>query len=208
MKLYELADQYRALVAKLQDLDLPPEVVLDTIEGEQGDIKEKVKSVVIVAMEMQEEAKVRAAHAKRMSDSAKSLEVRAEGLLSYAMVTIQSIGLTMPIKYPEFSLGMQKNPPSCEIVDVEKLPAPYKSYSANVTFSSEHAATIDDSAIAAALKVFGVTGVSIEAKADKREVLSALKAIAEANASKPDGEAKDSIPGARMNPTSYRLTVK
>lgn len=208
MKLYELAAEYRAMAERLQELDLPPEVVLDTIEGEQGDLREKLKAVVIVATEMQEEAKVRATHAKRMADSAKSLENRAEGLLSYAMVAIQTTGVAMPLKYPEFTLGMQKNPPSCEIVDAEKLPALYKAYSANITFTSAHAADLKDSAIAEALKAFGVTGVAIEAKPDKREVLAALKTVAEANASKPEGEAKDGIPGARLNPTSFRLTVK
>ena len=122
MKLYEVVAQYREDLARLQDLDLPAEVVLDTIEAMQGAPEEKVKAVLIVAMEIEAEGKVRAEHAKRMAESSKGMLLRAEGLRSYAQLAIQNCGLPLPLKYPEFNVNLQANPKSCDVFDTALLP--------------------------------------------------------------------------------------
>ncbi len=39
--LYHIAAEYRAAAAKLADMDLPPEVVFDTLEGMAGEVEAK-----------------------------------------------------------------------------------------------------------------------------------------------------------------------
>jgi hypothetical protein len=194
MKLYEIAAQYRDDVARLQDLDLPPEVVLDTIDAMQGDIAEKIKAVVVVALEIEAEGQARAEHAKRMAESSKATLHRAEALRSYAQIAIQNCGLVLPLKYPEFNVTLHKNPPSCEITNNELLPRKFK----NLVVSFECSG---DPEVVRGLLLsrpeIGLTRDEVEVTtfADKRAVLAALK----------DGE---KIDGARMNPTIYRLAVK
>ena len=222
MNLYQLDAAYRADVATLQDIDLPPETVLDTIDGMQGEISEKIKAVMIVAMEIEAEAKVRAEHAKRMADSAKAMAGRADALRSYAQVAIQNCGLMLPLKYPEFSINLQRNPPSCEVTKPELLPPDMKSL--NVTFSlSGLWSHQTPESMLALLKVsgFNATDVSVEMKVDKKAVLDALKAVAIENdkrkvlsdASVASGNGPiltdpDRLLGAHINPTGFRITVK
>ena len=208
MKLYELAEQYRADVALLQDLDMPPEVVRDTIESMQGDVHEKIKAVIIVAFEIEAEGKTRAEHAKRMAESAKAMLVRADGLRSYAQAAIQSLGLALPLKYPEFSVNMQRNPASCEVTDSALLPA--HCVTTTVTFEVGTAELLEQvfASVSAWREAGGTVNPVVSRVADKRVVLDALKQVAAANSGKTNAEDADTLPGARMNPTAFRLVVK
>ena len=209
MNLYTLSELYRADVAKLQDLNLPPEAVLDTIDGMQGEISEKIKAVMVISIELEKLAAARKECAKQMADSAKSVEARADGLRSYAQIAIQNCGLSLPIKYPEFNINLQRNPSSCSIDDIEQLPTIYKTVEAAVTVNCENS-NITSDGIAKALADAGIRvhGVKIEVKADKRAVLDALKSIEIENNKKKEGELQDRLPGAHLNPTNYRVTVK
>lgn len=208
MKLYELAIEYRNLVAQLQDVDLPPEVVLDTIDGMQGEVSEKIKAVLIVSMEIESEAEARAAHGKRMTESAKAMANRAEALRSYAQVAIQNCGLALPLKYPEFNVNLQRNPPSCDVTHPELLPPHLKTIEASVTLTGSATVTPDDIAKHLTAAGLGVHGVQLTTKVDKKAVLDTLKTIAAANDAKGKDEEPDRLPGAHFNPTGYRITVK
>jgi hypothetical protein len=210
MKLYELAEEYRADVAKLQDLDLPPEVVLDTIDSMQGDIKDKIKAVIFVASEMKATGLARLDAAKRMMESGQSELNRAEGLFSYAQIAIQNSGLTLPIKYDEFNVNLQKNPPSCDITDMEKLPEKFKRTEVKTVIESslnepEFLLQLHKLADASNVKIISTT---IEFKVDKKAVLTELKALHEENNQREVGTPAKTLPGASINPTSFRLTVK
>lgn len=208
MRLYELVDQYRADMARLQDVDLPAEVVLDTIDGMQGEVSEKIKAVMIVSMEMDAEAGVRADHAKRMAESAKSMANRAEALRSYAQVAIQNCGLMLPLKFPEFSVNLQRNPLSCEVTNAELLPAHLKTVDVTFTLAPSVKKSVDDIAGVLAAAGIGVHGGSMDVRPDKKAVLDALKTIEAVNSKKGKNEDHDRLPGARFNPTGYRVTVR
>lgn len=194
MKLYELSDQYRVDVARLADLDLPPEVVLDTIEGMQGAVQDKIKAVLIVAMEMEGEAKVRSEHAKRMAESAKATAARADALRSYAQITIQNCGLVPPLRFPEFSVALQKNPASCEITDENKLPAEFKFFDIGLRIEGDTSVAVVE-AISKAVGNKLAGDIVCDGGVNKRAVLEALKA-------------EKLVPGAELNPPYYRVVVK
>ena len=134
---------------------------------------------------------------------------RAASLRSYAQVAIQNCGLALPLKYPEFSVNLQRNPPSCEVVDADKLPPHLKTTELLLRFSGSPGVFID-SVLSAVGAVEGVKLLehSELVKVDKKAVLATLKDVQAANEAKPASEAKDRLLGAQMNPTSYRLTVK
>lgn len=211
MRLYELVDSYRADIAKLQDLDMPPEAVLDTIDGMQGEVSEKIKAVLIVSMEMDAEAEIRKAHGQRMMDSAKSMAGRADGLLSYAQIAIQNCGLALPLKYPEFSVNLRKNPPSCEVTDAELLPTHLVSREVTFQVSGDTRLLLDlvnDATRDNYLSPGYASCPTVAVKADKRAVLESLKAIELVNEAKQEGQEKDRLPGAHMNPAGFRIVIK
>ena len=218
MKLFEIVDMYRADVARLQDLDLPPEVVLDTIDSMQGEITDKIRAVVYVGKEMKLGGQSRVAAGEKlmeaalaMVDSGKAEINRADGLFSYAQIAIQNSGLTLPIRYTEFTVNLQKNPPSCTVKNEDLLPPHLKRITVTYSVGGEHKKLLE--AVQRAFAAGQMAGCSvsepaISVQADKRAVLDALKQIAAANDAKPIGQPHDHMAGAHMNATVYRLTVK
>lgn len=190
MNLYEIATQYRDDVARLQDLDLPSEVVLDTLEGMQGDVTDKIRASMIVSMNLDAEADALEMHGKRMLDAAKARRNRSEFVRTNALLTIQGCGIVTPIKYAEFTIGMQKNPASCEVLDVQELPADLKACSVTFTVrpdkANEFMAAIQKNAKLAAA-IAGMPDIDI--RPDKKAILDVLKKAG-----------TDTLPGARLCP--------
>ena len=57
--LYEISLAYRADVARLADLDLPAEVITDTLDAMSGELEVKAQSVVMYARNLQATAAFR-----------------------------------------------------------------------------------------------------------------------------------------------------
>lgn len=210
MNLYQINAEYQHSVEQLQNLDLPPDVVADTIESMQGELVDKIRAVLVVAMQLDEASEVRLNHAKRMKESATAEANRAEYLRSLAQFAIQSSGLPVPIKYPEFDVALHKNPPSCEITNVDALPDSLKSSTVTISLLGAPNRFVD--ALRGFLKSVPqlsdrVHEIKAEVQPSKKGVLDVLKAIEKA---KEAGDAKetDALPGAYLKPVAYRLVIK
>ena len=124
LTLYELAAEYRAEAEKLADLDLPPEVIVDTLEGMAGDLEVKATNVVMFARNLEALAlQIKEAEAT-MSARRKALEKRAEHLREYCLRNMLACGI-QKIEGPMFELSIRKNPASVEIFDEAMLPPDY-----------------------------------------------------------------------------------
>jgi len=189
--LYEIVARYQADLAKLQDMDLPPEVVLDTIEAMQGAVEEKVRAVVAFALDLERAAEAREAEAKRMSEGAQRLADRAESIKMYAQIALMNSGLKLPLIAPEFTLNLAKLPPSVEVTDATALPDNMVKTTISISFSGRSEALRDT--IAAAMP----DGCQFDAdiKPVKKTIGDSLKAGV-------------MVPGARLAPLGYRLTVR
>lgn len=188
--LYQIVARYQDDLAKLQDLDLPPEVVADTIEGMQGEIEEKVRAVVAYALEMEKAAEVRAAEAARMKDSATKFSARAESLRTYALGALQASGLRLPLIAPEFTLNIAKTPRAVEVADVTALPDEMVKTTVTIEFPGRipDAWAVSEQAPAGA-------AIDVQTVSVKKTIGDALKAGTE-------------VPGAALSQQSYRLTVR
>lgn len=201
--LYTIAAEYTADIAKLADLNLPPEAVVDTVDAMQGEVTEKIKAVLIVAMRMDGEAALRKQHGDRMIESAKAIQARADGLRSYAQIAIQNCGVVTPISYPEFTVALQPNPPSAEVSDEGKVPwGEFRSCEVTFTlrvdpeqFVSGVAALLEKPNMSETRAALDMAQTKCVEKVDRRQVLAALKT----------GHV---IPGARMAPKVYRIVIK
>lgn len=91
--LYALTEQYRADAEKLADLDLPPEVVADTLEAMGGDLEVKAQNVALMIRSFEADAAAVKQWAKDASARAKAIEGRAESLRQYLESRLTAAGI-------------------------------------------------------------------------------------------------------------------
>lgn len=191
--LFEVINEYHEQLAVLQDADLPPECVLDTIEAIQGDVEVKMRAVVAYALQIKADAETRKAHAKRMAESAKAMENRYDSLMMYAQIGLQNSGLKLPLVLPEFTLNLAKNPPSLEVLKEDQVPAQYLRRTASFTVPDN----TDLGYVREMLTTMGASNIEFSVAVDKVPLLAAIKTNPEPH----KGYAK-------LSPQSYRLSVK
>lgn len=123
LTLYELATEYREDAEKLADLDLPPEVIADTLEGMGGELEVKAQNVVMFARNLEALAAQIKDAETQMAARRKSIENRAAHLRDYTLACMQMAGVKK-IEGPMMKISVRANPASVEIFD-EKMVPPY-----------------------------------------------------------------------------------
>lgn len=118
-----IAQEYRAAAAALADLDMPPEVVADTLESLAGDIETKAQSVAHMVRQLEANAAAVKQWAKEASERAKATEARAERLREYLSSNMQACGITR-IEGPGVVLSWRKSH-AVVIDDEAQIPAAY-----------------------------------------------------------------------------------
>ena len=119
--LYEVAAIYRAQLEQLADLDMPPEVVADTLEAMQGDIEAKLRAVIAYSLELDILATGAKDASKRMADRAKVLEGRVDTMRAYALTHMQGVGIG-EVSTDEWAAKVAKKPASVQIDEGAILP--------------------------------------------------------------------------------------
>lgn len=122
--LYQLAAEYRALADRLHDLDLPDEVIADTLEAESGDMIEKGTNVAKVVRNIEAMADQIKQAEKQMAERRKALENRASRLKSYLHSNMEIAGISK-IESPWFVISIKKNPASVVVDDESEIPDDY-----------------------------------------------------------------------------------
>jgi len=125
MKLYEYVAMHQKALIELEDMDLPAEIVEDTLNGLVGDIEEKTKSVVaymrnigvdIIAMKNAE---------KEIKERRQRLERREQWIEQYVLHGMEVSEISI-IETPYFAIKRQKNPPAVNIVEADEISDKYK----------------------------------------------------------------------------------
>jgi predicted secreted protein len=120
MNLYQLTDQYKNALAVLTDSELPPEVVADTLEGLEGELKVKAVNVAAFFQNLEVDVEAMKAAEQRIANRRKSIENRVNQLKEYLHQNMLKAGIT-EIKCPEFEIKLAKNPASVEVYDILML---------------------------------------------------------------------------------------
>lgn len=121
--LYLIAQEYRTAAAQLADLDLPPEVIADTLEGLAGDLETKAQSVAHMVRVMEADAAAVKQWAKDATERAKAIEARADRLREYLSSNMIACGITK-IEGPGVTLSFRKS--TAVVIDDEaQIPAAY-----------------------------------------------------------------------------------
>ena len=122
--LFELATEYRAMSDRLHDLDLPEEVVADTLESESGDLIEKGTNVAKVFRNLEAMAAQIKEAELQMQARRKSIEKRAASLREYLHANMEKAGI-QKIECPWFVVSIKKNPASVQVDDESAVPRDY-----------------------------------------------------------------------------------
>jgi hypothetical protein len=124
-KLYEIADQYREALDNLTDLDLPPDVVNDTLEALSGELSLKAWNIAAALLHMEGEAELIRQAEERMSRRRRALEIRAAGLRQYLKIQMERINIR-EIRSPQFIIKVKQNPPKVILDDESAIPEAFK----------------------------------------------------------------------------------
>lgn len=109
LTLFQLADDYLAAADQLADLDMPPEVVNDTLESMIGDIQVKATNVAMVIRNFEAQAEAIREAEKQMAARRKSIEYRAEQIKEYLLYNMQRTSIN-EISCPYFAIKRKLNP--------------------------------------------------------------------------------------------------
>ena len=139
--LYELTAQAKALYEQMVDLGLPLETIQDTIEAELP-IGEKIKAYVFVIKELEAHEASAKAEADRIADRARKFKTRSQMLKERLQEAMEASAITKQ-EYPEFTVRLQKNPPSLSVGDESLIPK---------SFYIEHAPKPDSRGLLSHLK--------------------------------------------------------
>lgn len=122
--LYDLAGEYRAISDKLHDLDLPEEVIADTLEGLAGDIQEKSVNVAKYFRNLESMAEQIKQAEAQMSARRKAIEKRAASLKQYLHTNMEKAGIAK-IESPWFVVSIKQNPEALQVDDEASIPRDY-----------------------------------------------------------------------------------
>jgi hypothetical protein len=122
--LYELAHSYRDAAEKLADLDLPPEVIEDTLESLSGDLEVKATNTAMLVRNIEATAeKIKEAEAA-MAARRKALENRATRIRDYLLANMMVSGI-QKIECPYFKLAVRDNPAAVEVYEPGLIPSEF-----------------------------------------------------------------------------------
>ena len=122
--LYTIALDYRDAAETLADLDLPPEVVADTLESMAGDLEVKVQSVAFCLRNMESTARAIKDAESEMAKRRNAIEGRVQHLKTYLLGAMQLTGV-LKVAGPYLTISVRDNPEAVDILDVCQLPVEF-----------------------------------------------------------------------------------
>ena len=123
--LFVLADEYREAADKLAQMDLPAEVVRDTLDGLAGELEAKASNVAMFVRSLQ-------ATTEKMTEAIANIEARkavierrAKEITEWLHTSMVKAGINS-IDSPYLALKLKKLPGRIEITQSDLVPDEYK----------------------------------------------------------------------------------
>ena len=124
MTLYELTDDYLEIASMIDDPDVDPQTIADTLESIGGEIEDKAENYAKVIANATAEADGLAKEIERLTRRKKAIETNARRVKDTLQNAMVVTGKTK-FKTSLFSFGIQKNPASLEIAEGTTIPERY-----------------------------------------------------------------------------------
>lgn len=123
-RLFELAQEYRALADLESSDDLPPEVIADTLEGLQGEFEDKAAAVAKFILSLEASAEAIKAVAYAQANRALRLQKRADSVRQYLLLQLMYTDIKK-IETPEIVIRRQNNPKAVNVFNESLVPEKY-----------------------------------------------------------------------------------
>jgi hypothetical protein len=123
MKLYELTDNYRRILDILDEGQ--DEALQDTLDSIKDAIEQKAEGIAKIIRTMDAEAEAIKAEEQRLAQRRKAIENRRNGLKEYLETQLASSGIDK-VKTATFTVALQNNPPSVNVLDDKAIPTTFK----------------------------------------------------------------------------------
>lgn len=124
MNLFEISNEYLAILQLAEDPDVDPEVLADTMEGIEADFEDKADAYAYIIASLKGDAGTIDAELKRLKARKDSVEANADRLKKSLEEAMKATG-KVKFKTALHSFGIQKNPQSVYIIEGEKIPDEY-----------------------------------------------------------------------------------
>lgn len=131
MKLYELTGEYAQLLELLNDADADKEVLQNVLENVKGQIEEKAENIAKIIRCMESDIEAIKQEENRLQAKRQSLENKKTSIKNYLQQQLENAGM-QKVKTPIFSIGIQNNPPSVNIIDENLIPDNFKIIKAEI----------------------------------------------------------------------------
>ena len=124
MTLYEMTDNYKAVLEMAQNPDIDEQAIKDTLEAIQGDIKEKADGYAKVIKELDWETDKLTAEIKRLTDRKNTIQNNIAYMKQNLKEAMTATG-NLKFRTDLFSFNIQKNPPALIVDNEEMIPSEY-----------------------------------------------------------------------------------
>lgn len=122
--LYELSAEYKEALEVLSDPDLDQDMVKDTLEGLEGELKDKAKNVAAFYQNLLADVDAMKAAEQRIAARRKVLENKTNQMKDYLRDNMVACEINK-IECPEFSISLRKPSDVVEVEDESLIPKEY-----------------------------------------------------------------------------------
>lgn len=124
MNLYQLTGARLALQSRLEALNFDEQTIADTLEGDSTDLQDKYEDYGFVIRNMDALTDAMLAEEVRMTTRRIAHEKRIAAIKDWLLKNMIACQISK-IECPAFTLAVQANPASVEVLDAAQIPAEY-----------------------------------------------------------------------------------
>lgn len=121
LSLYNIAHEYRLMVANLMDSSDDAQTIADTIEAESYSLENKATSIAYAIKNLNATVAALKHVAQETNNRIKSLENREQSLKNYVIECLEIAGIEK-VTCEHFEIKLRKNPTSIDVFDPDLLP--------------------------------------------------------------------------------------
>lgn len=130
MTIYEITSDYLQLMQMMEDPELDPQTLADTMEGIEGELEDKADNYARVMKNMEADLNGIKAEIDRLSTRKKTIENNIKRMKEALQFSMETTGKTK-FKTELFSFGIRKNAPAVVMDEpyIENVPERFLKYS-------------------------------------------------------------------------------
>ena len=128
--LYEITQDYMTILAMMEDPELDPQTLADTMEGIEGELEVKAESYAKVMRNLEADVSAIKAEIDRLSERKKTIENNIKRMKEALQVSMETTGKTK-FKTELFSFSVRNNAPKVVMDEeyIENVPERFLKYS-------------------------------------------------------------------------------